>query len=133
MEDVEPLKASGGVLRYTPSHPPIFQGEGWRPREGRGCSESPDGDLTTSGMLSAPLPCMARGTEACVSAGEVPLLQRSQAQSQAAWEVPAVLRVGQAQVGSGLPGFSLSALSEGDQAPCLPCHPVSQGSVSSRC
>lgn len=84
-------------------------------------------------MLSAPLPCAAWSAEACVSAGEVPLLQRSQAQSQAAWEVPAVLGVGQAQVGAGLPGFSLSALLEGDQAPCPPCHPVSQGSVNSRC
>lgn len=57
-----------------------------------------------------------------MSAGEVPLLQRSQAQSQAAREVSAVLGVGQAQVGARLPGFSLAALLEGDQALCPPCH-----------
>lgn len=76
-----------------------------------------------------PLPCEARGTEACVSAGEVPLLQRSQAQSQAAWEVPTVLGVGQAQVGAGLPGFPCLPFWKATMPPVCLVTPVSQGSV----
>lgn len=130
MEDGEPLKTSGGALRSLRPTLPFSRGRGGGPGRGRGCSKSPDRDLTTCGTLSAPLPCVARGSEACVSAGEVPLLQRSQAQSQAAWAVPAVLGVRQAQVGAGLPGFHCLPFWKATRHPVCLVTPVSQDSVA---